>query len=29
MDDWEGGDLVAAALQNFQYDWPHQLHARR
>jgi hypothetical protein len=28
-DDWEGGDLVAAALQNFQYDWPHQLHARR
>jgi hypothetical protein len=29
MDDWEGGDLVTAALQNFQYDWPHQLHARR
>ena len=28
-DDWEGGDLVATALQNFQYDWPHQLHARR
>jgi hypothetical protein len=28
-DDWEGGDLVTAALQNFQYDWPHQLHARR
>jgi hypothetical protein len=28
-DDWEGGDLAAAALQNFQYDWPHQLHARR
>ena len=28
-DDWDGGDLVAAALQNFQYDWPHQLHARR
>ncbi len=28
-DSWEGGDLVATALQNFQYDWPHQLHARR
>lgn len=28
-DDWEGGDLVATTLQNFQYDWPHQLHARR
>jgi len=28
-DDWEGGDLATAALQNFQYDWPHQLHARR
>ncbi len=28
-DDWEGGDLVTAALQKFQYDWPHQLHARR
>jgi hypothetical protein len=28
-DSWEGGDLVTAALQNFQYDWPHQLHARR
>ena len=28
-DDWEGGDLVTTTLQNFQYDWPHQLHARR
>lgn len=28
-DDWEGGDLVTAALQFYQYDWPHQLHARR
>ena len=28
-DDWEGGDLVTAAPQFYQYDWPHQLHARR
>lgn len=28
-DDWEGGDLVTASLQFYQYDWPHQLHARR
>jgi hypothetical protein len=29
LDDWVGDDLTATALQNFQYDWPHQLHARR
>lgn len=29
LDDWVGDDLSAAALQLFQYRWPHQLHARR
>ena len=29
LDDWVGADLTAAALQFYQYDWPHQLHARR
>ena len=29
LDDWVGDDLSAAALQFYQYDWPHQLHARR
>jgi hypothetical protein len=29
LDDWVGDDLTAASLQLFQYDWPHQLHARR
>ena len=29
LDDWVGADLAAAAVQHWQYDWPHQLHARR
>ena len=29
LDDWVGDDLTAAALQFWQYRWPHQLHARR
>jgi len=29
LDDWVGDDLTSASLQLFQYDWPHQLHARR
>lgn len=29
LDDWVGNDLNAAAPQYWQYDWPHQLHARR
>lgn len=29
LDDWVGADLAAASLQYWQYDWPHQLHARR
>lgn len=29
LDDWEGADLSLPTPQWFQYDWPHQLHARR
>ena len=29
LDDWVGDDLVVAPPQFYQYDWPHQLHARR
>ena len=29
LDDWVGDDLTAASLQYWQYNWPHQLHARR
>lgn len=29
LDDWVGDDLTAASLQFWQYNWPHQLHARR